>query len=207
MGRFKIKKQDMFIDMTPMSDVMVLLLTFFMLSATFVKEEPVKVITPGSVSEVKIPDKNVLTIFVEHNGKVFMTMDSPESLRKLGEKMIESDVVALTPAQLETFTQAPTFGSPLDQLQGWLSLEGSARNHYLTQSPQAGIPCDSVAEGNNELEIWVKAARAACGDDMRIAIKADQSTSYAVIKKVMDSLRRIHENRYNLITSLKAGQE
>ena len=28
MGRFKIKKQDTFIDMTPMSDVMVLLLTF-----------------------------------------------------------------------------------------------------------------------------------------------------------------------------------
>ena len=29
MGRFKVKKQDTFIDMTPMSDVMVLLLTFF----------------------------------------------------------------------------------------------------------------------------------------------------------------------------------
>lgn len=57
MGRFKVKKQDTFIDMTPMSDVMVLLLTFFMLTATFVKEEPVKVNTPGSVSEVKIPQQ------------------------------------------------------------------------------------------------------------------------------------------------------
>ncbi|EJX04956.1 Biopolymer transport protein ExbD/TolR, partial [gut metagenome] len=37
--------------MTPMSDVMVLLLTFFMLTATFVKEEPIKVNTPGSVSD------------------------------------------------------------------------------------------------------------------------------------------------------------
>ena len=55
MGRFKIKKQDTFIDMTPMSDVMVLLLTFFMLTATFVKDEPVKVNTPGSVSEIKFP--------------------------------------------------------------------------------------------------------------------------------------------------------
>ena len=43
MGRFHVKKQDTFIDMTPMSDVMVLLLTFFMLTATFTKEEPVKV--------------------------------------------------------------------------------------------------------------------------------------------------------------------
>ena len=46
MGRFKIKKADLFIDMTPMSDVMVLLLTFFMLTATFVKEEPIQVDEP-----------------------------------------------------------------------------------------------------------------------------------------------------------------
>ena len=77
MGRFKVTKQDTFIDMTPMSDVMVLLLTFFMLTATFVKEEPIKVNTPGAVSDVKIPANNLLTIFVEKNGKTFMTMASP----------------------------------------------------------------------------------------------------------------------------------
>ena len=43
MGKLKIKKSDVWIDMTPMSDVMVLLLTFFMLTSTFVKNEPVKV--------------------------------------------------------------------------------------------------------------------------------------------------------------------
>lgn len=32
MGKLKIKKKDIWIDMTPMSDVMVLLLTFFMLT-------------------------------------------------------------------------------------------------------------------------------------------------------------------------------
>ena len=40
MGRAKIKKKSMFIDMTAMSDVTVLLLTFFMLTSTFVKKEP-----------------------------------------------------------------------------------------------------------------------------------------------------------------------
>ena len=49
MAKIKIKKADVWIDMTPMSDVMVLLLTFFMLTSTFVKQEPVKVNTPGSV--------------------------------------------------------------------------------------------------------------------------------------------------------------
>ena len=36
MGRAQIKKKSTFIDMTAMSDVTVLLLTFFMLTSTFV---------------------------------------------------------------------------------------------------------------------------------------------------------------------------
>ena len=76
MGRFHVKKQDTFIDMTPMSDVMVLLLTFFMLTATFTKEEPVKVNVPGSVSDIKIPENNLLTIFVSPQGKVSMFMNT-----------------------------------------------------------------------------------------------------------------------------------
>ena len=50
--------------MTPMSDVMTLLLTFFMLTSTFVKNEPVKVNTPGSVSDMKVPENGVLTVLI-----------------------------------------------------------------------------------------------------------------------------------------------
>lgn len=202
MGRFKVKKQDTFIDMTPMSDVMVLLLTFFMLTATFVKEEPIKVNTPGSVSEVKIPENNLLTIFVEKNGKVFMTMDSPATLRKLANAMNEKGSLNLTPQQIETFAQAPTFGTPLNTIAGWLETDN--RNELLIKSQEAGIPCDSL---NNELKTWVSTAREACGEGMGIAIKADKSTSYAVIKRVMDTLRDIDEARYKLITSLKGVEE
>ena len=202
MGRFRVKKQDTFIDMTPMSDVMVLLLTFFMLTATFVKEEPIKVNTPGSVSEIKIPANNLLTIFVEKSGKVFMTMDSPEGLRKLANAMNESGKLSLTAQEVEVFAQAPTFGTPLNTMKGWLASD--VKNELLTKSKEAGIPCDSI---NNELKTWVSTAREACGESMRVAIKADKSTSYAVIKRVMDSLREIEENRYNLITSLKGVED
>ena len=202
MGRFKVKKQDTFIDMTPMSDVMVLLLTFFMLTATFVKEEPIKVNTPGSVSEVKIPENNLLTIFIEKNGKVFMTMDSPASLRKLANAMNEKGSLNLNAQQVETFAQAPTYGTPLNTIAGWLETDN--RNELLIKSQEAGIPCDSL---NNELKTWVSTAREACGEGMGIAIKADKSTSYAVIKKVMDTLRDIDEARYKLITSLKGVEE
>ena len=202
MGRFKVKKQDTFIDMTPMSDVMVLLLTFFMLTATFVKEEPIKVNTPGSVSEVKIPESNLLTIFIEKNGKVFMTMDSPASLRKLAEAMNEKGNLNLSPAQVKAFGEAPTFGTPLNTIAGWL--EADNRNELLIKSQEAGIPCDSL---NNELKTWVSTAREACCQGIGIAIKADKSSSYAVIKKVMDTLRDIDEARYKLITSLKGVEE
>ena len=52
MAKVKVKRKSTFIDMTAMSDVTVLLLTFFMLTSTFIQKEPVTVTTPGSVSEI-----------------------------------------------------------------------------------------------------------------------------------------------------------
>ena len=204
MGRFHVKKQDTVIDMTPMSDVMVLLLTFFMLTATFTKEEPVKVNVPGSVSEIKIPENNLLTIFINPEGKVFMNMDNPNGQKAMAEKLIEQKKLSLTDAQLKAFSEVPTFGTPFNTIAGWVDTEASKRNSLLLESPEAGIPCDSL---NNELKDWVTAAREANGENMRIAIKADKSTPYSTIKNVMNSLRDIHESRYNLITTLKGGED
>lgn len=203
MGRFHAKKQDTFIDMTPMSDVMVLLLTFFMLTATFTKEEPVKVNVPGSVSEIKIPEKNLLTIFVSPEGKIFMNMDSPTRQEKVAQELIDNKKLNLTAQQLKEFSLVPTFGTPLNTIGSWVDMEPAQRNEILTKDAGAGIPCDSV---NDELKEWVIAARNANGEDMRIAIKADKTTPYSSIKEVMNSLRSIDESRYNLITTLKAGE-
>ena len=50
--------------MTAMSDVTVLLLTFFMLTSTFLQKEPATVITPTSVSEIKVPMSDLVTVLV-----------------------------------------------------------------------------------------------------------------------------------------------
>ena len=202
MGRFKVKKQDTFIDMTPMSDVMVLLLTFFMLTATFVKEEPVKVNAPGSVSEVKIPTSKLLTIFVEKNGKVFLNLDTPGAMRRVAQQ-VNQDQNAEVISDINEFAQVPMFGTPLDQVNAWLRLDD--RNGYLAKNPNAGVPCDSV---NDELKVWVRAAVEALGEDsIRIAIKADKTTPYKNVKYVINSLRSEHQNRYNLITSLSGAED
>ena len=200
MGRAKIKKKSTFIDMTAMSDVTVLLLTFFMLTSTFVKKEPVQVTTPASVSEIKIPEKNILSILVVPDGKIFMSMDKQSDLKAVLEKMGEEYGVTFTPEQEKTFALSSTFGVPMKSMKTFLDLPSEKQDAILKNE---GIPCDSI---DNQFKAWVRNARAV-NSDLRIAIKADQATPYAVIKKVMNSLQDLRENRYNLITSLKTTSE
>lgn len=199
MGRFKIKKKDVYIDMTAMSDVTVLLLTFFMLTSTFIKPEPVKVNTPGSVSDIKIPESNIITILVEQNGRIFLSMDKKGDLMTALDEMQEKYGQSFTPAEKREFGLLPTFGVPFGQLKSFLALKTEQQNAYLKSAQNPGIPCDSL---HNEFKDWIQSARSA-NPDLRIAIKADAKAPYKVIRTVMNSLQDIKENRYNLITALK----
>ena len=200
MGRAKITKKSTFIDMTAMSDVTVLLLTFFMLTSTFVKKEPVEVFTPASVSEIKIPETNILQILVDPKGKIFMSLDKQPDMKAVLEKMGEQYGVQFTPAQVQKFAVASTFGVPMKGMKQYLDLSSEKQDQILKNE---GIPCDSI---DNQFKSWVSSARSV-NPDLRIAIKADADTPYAVIKKVMNSLQDLRENRYNLITSLKTTSE
>ena len=200
MGRAQIKKKSTFIDMTAMSDVTVLLLTFFMLTSTFVKKEPVQVTTPASVSEIKIPETNVLQILVDPEGKIFMSLPKQPAYPAVLESMGEEYGIKFTPEQQKRFTLASTFGVPIRSMQRFLDLPEEQRDKILKNE---GIPCDST---DNQFKAWVRNARAA-NADLRIAIKAHASTPYSVIKNVMNSLQDLRENRYNLITSLKGESE
>ncbi len=200
MTRVKVKKKSTFIDMTAMSDVTVLLLTFFMLTSTFVKKEPVQVYTPASVSEIKIPDTNILQILVDSKGKIFMSLDKQPDLRAVLQRMGEEYGVKFNAEQEKKFSVASTFGVPIASMPEYLNLPSDKQDEVLKNE---GIPCDST---DNQFKSWVKNAKE-INPDLRIAIKADSKTPYAVIKKIMNSLQDIRENRYNLITNLKTTSE
>ena len=206
MGKVKIKKSDTFIDMTPMSDVMTLLLTFFMLTSTFVKSEPVKVNTPGSVSETKVPENGVITIIVSPektangtptgNGQVFMSYDNSNELGQIVDNML-----TLTPAQKKTFVAESTFGTPLDKLPEYLTLPAAKRT---TELPKMGIPLDSIkGQDFTEFQQWVNAARQV-NPKVRLAIKSDADSPYSTVKKVMNELQDMDESHYYMITQLDA---
>ena len=196
MARVKVKKQSTFIDMTAMSDVTVLLLTFFMLTSTFIQKEPIQISTPASVMEIKIPETDILQILVDNDGKVFMSMDKQEDRVAVLEKMGEEYGIAFTPEEVNKFRLAPSFGVPIGQMRSFLALPEDEQDKILKDY---GIPTDST---DNQLKSWVKNARLQ-NRDLRIAIKADQATPYPIIKTIMTSLQDIRENRYNLITTLK----
>ena len=177
-----------------------MLLTFFMLTSTFVKKEPVQVQTPGSVSEIKIPETNVLQILIEPSGKIFMSLDKQQDMQAVLESMGQEYGITFTPEQIKRFVVSPTFGVPIGSMSQFLNLPEDQRDKILQNQ---GIPCDST---DNQFKSWVRNARAA-NRDLRIAIKADASTPYSVIKNVMNSLQDLKENRYNLITSLKKVED
>ena len=206
MGKVKVKKSDVWIDMTPMSDVMTLLLTFFMLTSTFVKNEPVKVNVPGSVSEIKVPENGVLTILVNPEkdaatgeptgeGQVFMSIDNTEQLGKALEEMMP-DASAL---DLDVFTREGTFGVPMEEMKTYLSMSTDQRHKVL---PTKGIPLDSIDGGMSEFQRWVDAARTV-NENIKIALKADATTPYKTVKKVMSELQDMDESHYYMIITLK----
>lgn len=196
MPKVKIKRKSTRIDMTAMSDVTVLLLTFFMLTSTFIQKEPVLVTTPASVSEIKIPETNILQILVDPKGHVYLSLDKPEDRVGILEKMGEQYKIQFTPEEIKKFRLLPSFGVPMQQLKSFLNLSQREQDDALKT---LGIPCDSI---NNEFKIWIQQARMQ-NSDLRIAIKADQKTPYKLIREIMTSLQELRENRYNLITSLK----
>jgi biopolymer transport protein ExbD len=213
MSKAKVARKSTRIDMTAMSDVTVLLLTFFMLTSTFVKKEPVQVNTPGSVSEIKIPETQIMSILIDTEGKVFMSFDKQEDMVNTLTEVGKEFNIEFTPQEIAKFKILPTFGTDIRQMKDFLAMKPEVQDKVL---PTLGIPTDSIsgvkyADGSvrTQFELWVQKANKdkLTDDKLRIAIKADQNTSYAVIKTVMSSLQTLRENRYNLITSLKQTNE
>ena len=203
MGKIKIQKKDIWIDMTPMSDVMTLLLCFFMLTSTFLTPEPVKVNAPNSVSEVKIPENDVLNILVNPEGKIFLGTENKNNMVAMLETMTDKFGVQLNATQIKHFKEDAMVGASMGKLADYLSLEPEKMGEVIQS---LGIPTDSIDGGKSEFQEWVAAAREV-NPDIKLAIKCDAATPYKVVKAMMSELQDMSENRYQLITNLKTASE
>ncbi|MCH5223999.1 MAG: biopolymer transporter ExbD [Muribaculaceae bacterium] len=225
MGRVKIAKKSTFIDMTAMSDVTVLLLTFFMLTSTFLQKEPTTVITPPSVSTEKVQETNFVQVLVSPEGKIWLTMNNDTSTVWSNEKMRgavlekvasiynethKSKPVNFTPEQVATFSKLGSFGVPLAQMGEFLNLanepEGMTKMDKWLEGEDGnpnhitGIPIqwNSNPDNPTEFQMWIKAMRQTENENLAQAIK--DGTGVAIKADQNTSFDIIHMVMDNLQT-------
>lgn len=217
MGKLKPVKHAPSIDMTPMVDLAFLLVTFFMLTASFRMAEPVVVDPPSSVSDKTLPENTVL-VTVDNNGRAFFGIGNAEAKLNALDQMAEKYKVQFTADQKKKFGGLSSFGVEVKDLPKYLDATEGER---LKFQPQKGVPLDSL---NNQLKDWINIGALELnkvymrakdeaetkgqefkGEKPRYAIKADSKAKYIYVKDVFKTFTDMKIYTFNLITSMEGG--
>jgi len=202
MPKIKLGAKSPRIDMTPMVDLFTLLLTFFILTATFRPQESAPVDTPFSVSEKPMMDANVMTVLIAKDNRVFFNVDNgPDTILKFRPKILaemgKRYNIEFTEDELRLFEKTGTaVGVPIQDMKKYLASKDSDEKIAL----EKGVPIDST---DNQLALWILFARQInpAADAM---IKGDADVEFPVVREVLDILQDKNVNRFNLITNLRA---
>jgi biopolymer transport protein ExbD len=217
MPKIKMPKGTPSIDMTPMVDLAFLLVTFFMLTASFRNAEPVTVETPSSISDKIIPE-NILMVTLDKDGRVFFNLSDAEARKEMLNEMLQKYKIGLSEEKIEEFSFMSTFGCTMQELPAYMNTEAAKRASF----PTKGIPSDST---KNELLDWLSFAATAAGNTGRTAfeeaklkggepkmedfkpkfiLRVDSKTLYKDAQVVIDVFRELNLNNLNFVTSAEA---
>jgi biopolymer transport protein ExbD len=198
MPAVKVKRNSPAMDMTAMCDVAFLLLTFFILTAQFKSQDVAEIETPHSISAIPVPDKDIMVIALDKEGKVYFGVDNQVTRIALLDNIAASEGLKFNDKERKAFSLQSNFGIPMRNLNAFLSLPPDK----MKEVKQPGIPTDSTAQ--NELAKWIYQARLVTQNKIRIAIKGDNISKFPVFKNVMMSLQAQDINKFNLITGSEA---
>jgi biopolymer transport protein ExbD len=219
MPKIKIAKSSPSIDMTPMVDLAFLLVTFFMLTASFRMAEPVVVDPPSSVSDKLLPE-NTIMVTVDNLGRPFFGISNAEAKMNALKKMADKYKVKFNADQLKRFGGLSSFGVDVKDLPRYLDATEGER---LKFQPQKGVPNDTLK--NPQLKDWILYAAQEANavykrakdeakekgqefkaEKPRYAIKADSKVKYIYVKDVFKTFTDLKIYQFNLITSMEGGE-
>jgi biopolymer transport protein ExbD len=200
MGRAKLPRKSTNIDMTAMCDVAFLLLSFFILATKFKPPEALSVVTPSSVQTKIAPEKDVVLITIDKDGKVYLSVSDANVNEK--KQMIDalntSKNIGLTDAEKANFVNIPNayIGAPFSQLKSYLDKNPEQLRNVI----KPGIP--AVDSTNNEMVDWFKAASDAfTGKKMNVLVKGDDAAKYPALQGVIIALKKNDLMKFQVVTS------
>ena len=207
------------LDMTPMVDLAFLLVTFFMLTASFRMAEPVAVDPPSSIGQVDLPDNHIM-VTIDNNGRAFFGISNSTAKMNALREMAKRYKVNFTEEQIVKFSGLPSFGVDLKDLPKYIDSSEDERKKF---QPQKGVPLDTITP-NNQLKDWIniggteavrvwQAAKAKAEESSgefkaekpRYAIKCAAKTKYIYVKDIIKTFTDLKLYQFNLITSLESG--
>ena len=201
MARVKPKRHGVLVDMTAMTDVAFLLLTFFILTTQFKKPDVESIKPPSSISQILLDDKDLMTINVTSAGKFYFSpVQSVSERKQLIDKMATKYGMSFNEQEKIAFVNNQAVGVPMSQLKSFLNLPDDERKNY---KDGAGVPMDSV---NKQLIDWVKMSLEV-NPNSKLAIKGDQVTKYPRVKSLFEGLRDIKFYKFWLITNQEANSK
>jgi biopolymer transport protein ExbD len=210
------------LDMTPMVDLAFLLVTFFMLTASFRMAEPVMVDPPSSIGNVDLPDNHIL-VTIDPEGRAFFGISNSSAKMAALREMSAKYNVPFTEQQIIKFSGMPSFGVDIVDLPAYIDTKEDDRPNFKGKKGQRGVPLDTITP-NNQLKDWIaiggreavkmynqaKEDAEAKKQDFkaekpRYAIKCDASTKYIYVKDVIKTFTDLKVYQFNLITQLEGG--
>src|ERR1700748_3432907 len=103
MSKIKMAKGSPSLDMTPMVDLAFLLVTFFMLTASFRMAEPVTVDPPSSIGKVDLPDNHIM-VTIDNNGRAFFGISNSSAKMNALREMSAKYKVPFTEEEIKKFS-------------------------------------------------------------------------------------------------------
>ena len=187
-----IKKPGVNIDMTPLVDVIMLLLTFFMLVATFKAEstEAIEIQLPESVvtDTTKLPEKDIMTLTLTKAGDVFLDVDN----YKVREQVFgDAFGVGL-------FHPDSTSKSEYEITGGIVNGKKFTRKVTILNRAQ-------FEKTLTDLRLALKNSTGG-KSDFRIVLKGDTQTDYGVVEDLMDIFKATRNTRFALVTDVKSNK-
>lgn len=183
------KKPGINIDMTPLVDVIMLLLTFFMLTATFkaAESELVEVTLPQSVNtdSTRLPEQDILTLTLTPAGDIWVDVDSYEV-----RKEVFGDAFGIGLYHPDTTSQSE------------FELTGKVGDKALNRTVLL-LDKEGFEKVINDLRIALK-NMSDNARDYKLVIKGDRDANYGVVEDLMTSLKATKNTRFALVTDLKS---